>query len=52
MIVLCVCLIVGFRYKIIDEGTEHYLTTNVCMTAVYDKGNSHCQIDLFDVCYL
>ena len=43
---VCVCdiSILGFEYKIINEDTEHYLTSNICMTVIYDKGNSYCQI--------
>ena len=43
----CVCVILGLKYKIIDEHTEykiidehteHYLASNVWMNVFYDKG--------------
>ena len=43
------CVILGFWYKITDEDTEHYLSSNVWMFVIYDKGNSHCQIYNFCV---
>ena len=39
MIVLFVYVILGFQYKIIDEDSEDYLTSNVWMIVMYDKGN-------------
>ena len=48
-IALCACDILEFQHKIIDEDTEHYLFSNVLMTVIYDKGNSHCQIYYFCV---
>ena len=30
-----------------DEDIEQYLTWNVWMTEIYDKGNRHCQIPFF-----
>ena len=52
-IVLFVCVILGLYYKINDQDTELYLTSNVWMIVIYDKGNSHCQICHFCIvgCY-
>ena len=36
-------------YKIIDKDTEHYLSTNVWIIVIYNKGNSHCQMCHFCV---
>ena len=36
---VCVCVILGFKYKIIDQDTEHYLFLDVWMIVIYDKWN-------------
>ena len=36
--------VLEFSHKIIDEDTDHYLTSRIWMTVIYDKGNSRCQI--------
>ena len=45
---VCVCDI-RILVQIIDEDTEYYLTSNVWMIVIYDKGNSHCYIYQFYV---
>ena len=45
---VCLCDI-RILVQIIDEDTEYYLTPNVWMIVIYDKGNSHCQICQFCV---
>ena len=37
MIVLCVCVILRFKYR-------HYLSSYLLIIIIYDKGNSHCEI--------
>ena len=37
MIVLIVCVILGFKNKSIDEYTKHCITTNVWMIVIDNK---------------
>ena len=43
------CVILEFKYKLIDEDTEHYFLLNVWVIVIYDRGKSHCQICHFCV---